>query len=112
MRSVLTLSFVAVAVWSAGCVTTLRPLPEVRVMPPPKKPDATADTPSTTPTTPAPSSGVTGQPVADTTSSTSLSSRFTKLFGGQGSSDRTPLPRNDQPLEPSEQARQDLNQDF
>jgi hypothetical protein len=88
-------------------------LPEVRFVPPPKKPDATANTPSTTPSTPAPSTAVAGQPVADTTSSTSLSSKFTKLFGGgQGSSDRTPLPRNDQPLEPSDQARQDLNQDF
>ncbi len=106
MRFYSTLSFLAVFALSAGCVSTLRPLPTVEWTPTEKKPAATADAPSP----PAKAA----QPVADTSSTTSLSARWSKLFSGQGSSDRTPLPRNDQQLEGSRGGAgvQELGRDF
>jgi hypothetical protein len=90
MRSVFALSFLAVAVSGSGCLSTPRPQPLVRSAPADKNRDPATDASS--------ASGNVGQSVADTTSSTSVSSRFSKLFGRQDASDRTPLPRNDQTL--------------
>jgi hypothetical protein len=106
MRSCSTLSFLVVFVLSAGCVSTLRPLPEVTFAPADKKP-------APTPVATSPTANV-GQPVADTSSTTSLTSRWSKLFGGPGSSDRTALPRNDQPLEgsPGGAGLQEIGRDF
>ena len=104
MRSCSTLSLLAVFVLSPGCVSTLRP--EITFTPADKKPAATPDA-----THPAPN---VGQPVADISSTTSLTSRWSKLFGGQGSSDRTALPRADQPLEgsPGGAGLQEIGRDF
>jgi hypothetical protein len=58
---------------------------------------------------------VTVEQATETSSSTSLSSRFTKLFSRQNSSDRMPLPRNDQPPgngPGADASRQDLGRDF
>jgi hypothetical protein len=106
MRSRSTLSLLAVFVLSAGCVSTLRPLPEITFTPADKKPAATPDATH-------PAANV-GQPVADISSTTSLTSRWSKLFGGQGSSDRTALPRADQPLEgsPGGAGLQEIGRDF
>ncbi len=106
MRSCSPLSLLAVVALSAGCVSTLRPLPEITFAPADKKPAATPDKAS-------PAAKV-GQPVADTSSTTSLTSRWSKFFGGQGSSDRTALPRSDQPLEgsPGGAGLQEIGRDF
>jgi hypothetical protein len=107
MRSVLALSFLSVAVLSSGCLSAPRPQPLVGSAPADKSRDLAVDVSS-------PSSHV-GQSVADTSSSTSLSSRFTKFFSRQDASDRIPLPRNDHPLEngPGGDASQsDIGRDF
>jgi hypothetical protein len=58
---------------------------------------------------------VTVEPANATNSSTSLSSRVTKLFSRSDSSDRMPLPRSDQLLETGRSAdasQQDLGRNF
>lgn len=92
----------------AGCQSAPHPQPLVRSTPADKSHEtaalASADT-----------SGNIGQTVADSSSSTSLSSRWSKLFSGKETSDRMPLPRNDQALESApggNWTRQDIGRDF
>ncbi|HET6323118.1 MAG TPA: hypothetical protein VFG04_00350 [Planctomycetaceae bacterium] len=105
MRCVLSLVLLMLPLLSLGCVSTTRPQPLARSTPADQGREVAIDTPT--------ASDKVGKPVADTSSSTSLSSRFTKLFSRSDASDRMPLPRNDQPLENGgDAARRDLGRDF
>jgi hypothetical protein len=106
MQSVFAFSFLAVVTLGSGCLSTPRPQPLVRSTPADKSRDPVADSAS-------PSVNV-GQAVNETGSSTSLSSRFTKLFSRQDASDRMPLPRNDQPQNSSggDGSQLDIGRDF
>jgi hypothetical protein len=105
MRSYLSFVLLAAVAISCGCVSTPRPQPFVRSTPTEKGRDVAID---------ASSAPVSVDQANETTSSASLSSRFTKLFSRQDSSDRMPLPRNDQPRDsgPGDASRQDLGRDF
>jgi hypothetical protein len=107
MRSVIALSLLAAAALICGCQSTPRPQPLVRTAPPEKNREfATVDASSAT--------GSVSQPVSETSSSTSLSSRWSKLFSRQDATDRVPLPRSDQ-VESGpggNSAQQDLWRDF
>jgi hypothetical protein len=90
----------------AGCASTPRPQTLVRSTPTDKSRDPAGDAPAPT---------VTVDPANETNSSASLSSRITKLFTRSDSSDRMPLPRNDQLLEnhrSADASQQDLSRDF
>jgi hypothetical protein len=102
MRSFLGFSLLAALAMSTGCASAPRAQPLVRSSPTDKKRDTANAT-------------VSVEQATETSSSTSLSSRFTKLFSRQDSSDRMPLPRSDQPPGngPGDDAsRQDLGRDF
>ncbi|HEV8067907.1 MAG TPA: hypothetical protein VGP76_09225 [Planctomycetaceae bacterium] len=106
MRFFLGFSLLAAVALSSGCASAPRPQPLVRSSPADKKRETATDASNAT---------VTVEQATETSSSTSLSSRFTKLFSRQDSSDRMPLPRNDQPPAsgPGGDAfRQDLGRDF
>ena len=105
MRSCVGLVFVFVGLVTAGCASTPRPQPVVHSAPAEKNRDKTADASAAT---------VAVDPATETTSSTSLSSRFTKLFT-RDSSDRMPLPRNDQALQNGSQgdsSQAEIGRDF
>jgi hypothetical protein len=105
MRSVLSVCLLIIAPIGLGCVSAPHPQPLVRSTPVEKSVDVAIDSPT--------ASDRVGKTVAETNSSTTLSSRFTKLFSRADSSDRIPLPRNDQRLENgSESAQRDLGRDF
>jgi hypothetical protein len=105
MRSGLSVCLLLIASIGLGCASAPHTQPLVRSTPAEKSLDVAIDQP-------VPSDKV-GKAVSDTSSSTTLSSRFTKLFSKGDSSDRIPLPRNDQPLENgSEAAQRDLGRDF
>src|SRR5262245_44847878 len=100
MRAILGFSFLAVTALLSGCASTPRPEPLVHSTSTDKN-SSVADS--------------TGAMVAvdkatETSSSASLSSRFTKLFSRQDSSDRMPLPRNDHPAPDGSQS--DVASDF
>jgi hypothetical protein len=105
MRSCVGLCLVAGSLLTSGCASTPRPQPVVHSTPAEKSRDKTAEAPGVT---------VSVDQAAETTSSTSLSARFTKLFS-RDSSDRMPLPRNDQALQSGSEgdaARAEIARDF
>jgi|SRR5580704_6282542 hypothetical protein len=106
MPSFVVFSLLAAVALSSGCASTPRPQPLVRSSPTDKKRDTATDPSNAT---------VVVEQANETSSSTSLSSRFTKLFSRQDSSDRMPLPRSDQPPGSgagADSSRQDLGRDF
>jgi hypothetical protein len=107
MRCVLGVSLLMLAPLSVGCLSTPRPQPMVRSTPADNGREVAIDAPSA-PGAP----GTASQTVAETSSSTSLSSRLTKLFSRPDSSDRMPLPRSDQPLDGDQSAQRDVGGDF
>ncbi len=105
MDAILRCSFLAAAALLSGCASTPRPQPLVHSTPADKN-STVADSSGST---------VAVDKATETSSSTSLSSRFTKLFSRQDSSDRMPLPRNDHPTpggSGSDSAHADLASDF
>jgi hypothetical protein len=108
MRLVSGCLFLVVSMILTGCVSAGRPQPVVRTTP-----KETAHETTATIDAPNNSSGL-GQTVSENSTSTSLTSRFTKLFSRQDSSDRMALPRNDQPPSSgaSDGSQQELGRDF
>src|SRR6516164_8675889 len=88
MRFCVGFCFLAVSLLTSGCASAPRAQPVVHSTPVEKNRDKAADVAGAT---------VSVDQAAETSSSTSLSSRFTKLFS-RDSSDRMPLPRSDQTL--------------
>jgi hypothetical protein len=108
MRLLFVLCPVLTAMLFAGCQSAPHPQPLVRSTPVDKSHETAA-------LASADASGNLGQTVSDSSSSTSLSSRWSKLFSGKETSDRMPLPRNDQLLQSGpggNSARQDIGRDF
>jgi hypothetical protein len=107
MRLLFVFWLVLAAMLLAGCQSVLHPQPLVRSTP--------TDSHETAALASADTSRSVGQTVVESSSSTSLSSRWSKLFSGKETSDRMPLPRNDQALRsgPGDNStRQDIGRDF